>query len=438
MRGDLRRPDTARGKLCVLRSFIAVLFHQDYENALELATDALAILEEDQLQWRIVALWARAESLERTHNITEAIEAFREAASVGRAFSGQIFSVVVETALAKALNENGRRREAIGVCEEAIERHTDDNAHASPVAGMIFTWLGNLAYEADQLELARRYHEEGVKLSGQLGVDYDITFSRGLSASTLYAQGETDAALESLQQARQVAAKTGYTDSEWFLALEAEFRLKQGDLPFALRWAKKAGLSPDVTPELMGIEQQLTYCRLLLAQGQLSDVRRLLARLERFAEDYGLVRRLIAVHILQALTADQSGDRTLARQILSRAVEIAAPGGYVRAFLDEGPHIIALLPDVRPSAPAFVDELLEHAGAPGLHLMAAQPLIEPLSERELEVLRLIASGLTNREIAQELFIAVGTVKRHINNIYGKLGVHSRTQAVAKARELQLL
>jgi hypothetical protein len=232
---------------------------------------------------------------------------------------------------------------------------------------MIFTWLGNLAYEADQLELARRYHEEGVRLRGQLGVDYDITFSRGLSASTLYAQGETDAALESLQQARQVAAKTGSTDSEWFLTPEAEFRLKQGDLPFALRWAKKAGLFPDVTRELIGIEQQLTTCRLLLAQGRLSDVRRLLARLERCAEDYGLVRRLITIHILQALTADQSGNRILARQILSRAVEITAPGEYIRAFLDEGLRVNAVLQDVRPGAPAFVDVLLEHAGAPGPH-----------------------------------------------------------------------
>jgi LuxR family maltose regulon positive regulatory protein len=93
---------------------------------------------------------------------------------------------------------------------------------------------------------------------------------------------------------------------------------------------------------------------------------------------------------------------------------------------------------VRDVAPAFVDQLLDAAGVSASRAAMAQPLVEPLSERELEVLRLIAAGLANREIAEELVIAVGTVKRHINHIYGKLNVGSRTQALAKARELRLL
>ncbi len=160
--------------------------------------------------------------------------------------------------------------------------------------------------------------------------------------------------------------------------------------------------------------------------------------------------------MLQALVAERSRDRALAHDRLARALEGAASEDYVRAFLDEGDAVARLLPGVRSVAPAFTDRLLEafHSGGADLASQGrrvpvppdgpesgrkvVEPLIEPLSERELEVLQLVAAGLSNREIAQELYIAVGTVKRHTNHIYGKLGVHSRTQAVARSRELGLL
>ncbi len=129
----------------------------------------------------------------------------------------------------------------------------------------------------------------------------------------------------------------------------------------------------------------------------------------------------------------------MARQLLVQALEIAAPEDYFRAFLDEDARIIALLPGVQHVAPPFVGRLLEYAGVSRPRRdSVSQPLIEPLSARELEVLDLIADGLSNREIAERLFIVVGTVKRHIHNIYGKLDVHSRTQAIAKATTLRLL
>ncbi|UCG26485.1 MAG: response regulator transcription factor [Chloroflexota bacterium] len=126
---------------------------------------------------------------------------------------------------------------------------------------------------------------------------------------------------------------------------------------------------------------------------------------------------------------------------LETAVRLAAPGSYRRAFLEEDRAVAALLPRLRHVSPAFVTLLLEDARAePGRQRSAHlnQPLLEPLSDRELEVLDLIAGGFSNQEIADRLFITVGTVKTHAHNIYGKLDANGRTQAVARARELELL
>jgi LuxR family maltose regulon positive regulatory protein len=181
------------------------------------------------------------------------------------------------------------------------------------------------------------------------------------------------------------------------------------------------------------------YARILIAQERSADAQLLLDKLREFTTQRGLQRWLITISILQALLAAGTNEPEAARDHLERAVELAAPEGYYRAFLVEDTQVLNLLLEVRDTAPQFIAYITGFArGETPVQRVSSQPLIEPLSERELEVLDLIALGHTNAEIASRLFIAIGTVKRHINNMYGKLGVSSRTQAIAKARELQLL
>lgn len=153
------------------------------------------------------------------------------------------------------------------------------------------------------------------------------------------------------------------------------------------------------------------------------------------SEQYG---RLVFIRLMQAQAAAGQGERAGALAYLEAAVERAAPEGFRCPFLDVPAEVQMLLPHVRTSAPDFVDDLLARGGHEVPESPAQEHLIEPLSDRELEVLGLIAAGLSNREIAERLFIAVGTVKRHAHNLYGKLAVDSRTEAVARARELELL
>jgi LuxR family transcriptional regulator, maltose regulon positive regulatory protein len=427
------------GALLVLRGYTALLAQHDEAAAIELATAALRALPQDQPRWRIQALWTIAEAQERTRPIAEAIHTLREACRVGRTLGNQMFAVMAEFFLATALSLHGQRREAMAVCEAAIVRYTDSLGRLSPLAALLSSRLGILHYEANQLDTASQHFDRGRALGQQLGSDAGLLFTTAYTAPVLHARGETNAALEHLQTARQLARQTDVTDAGWILALEVNIRLQQSDLAGALRSFETAGLSPDNAPEYLRMEQHLAYARLLLAQDRLVEARRLLAHLEQFVSERGLYRWLITIHLLLALAAERTGDQAVARDQVAEALRVAAPENYIRAFLDEDMRVCALLREVRRKAPQFVDQVLAHAGAADSLPQAKRPsLVEPLSARELEVLRLIVAGLSNPEIAQELVISIGTVKRHINHIYGKLDAQSRTQAVAKARVLGLL
>ncbi len=429
----------AMGHLLTLRCFLAVMGSQDYARAVELAAQALQRLDPGQPHWRSIALWSMAESQESLGDIAGAIATLREARRVSLSAGNQISLTMVEMSLALVLNNHGKRRAAVAFCEEAISRYTDASGHLSPISSLILSRLGMLHYEANELQQAHECFERSLALGRRLGLANVDAFAQALAAPTRFARGEREAALDALQRAYRLTVQTGFSDPAWILTYEAALRFRQGDLPFVRRWAEAAGLTPEEPVTYLRLDQQLLYAQLLLAEGRLAEAQGLLARLEQYTAEHTMDRPRIAVLILQALAAELSGGRPAARELLAAALQLAAPEDYFRAFLDADERILALLPAVRRAAPPFVDRLLAYAGLPGrpAHL-AAQPLVEPLSRRELEVLALIAAGLSNAAIAEKLVIAPGTVKRHVNHIYGKLEVQSRTQAVARARALGIL
>jgi LuxR family maltose regulon positive regulatory protein len=191
----------------------------------------------------------------------------------------------------------------------------------------------------------------------------------------------------------------------------------------------------------------IALARILIAQGRPDETTRLLSRLLNAAEAGGHISRVIEILMLQALTSQTEGETVQAMNALERALALAEPRGFLRLFVDEGPPMARLLYEAlsRGIAPDYVRRLL--VAFPDVEPEQANPqnvqtpevdLIEPLSERELDVLALLAEGLTNREIASRLYLALNTVKAHARNLYGKLGVHSRTQAIARAQALGLL
>jgi LuxR family maltose regulon positive regulatory protein len=207
------------------------------------------------------------------------------------------------------------------------------------------------------------------------------------------------------------------------------------------------GLNVDGDPTYLHEMEYIVLARILVAQGRLDEATPLLQRLLEAAEARGHTSRVIEILMLQAIVFHVGGEPDQAMTSLERALNLAKPGGFIRIFVDEGPSMARLLYEAlsRGIAPDYVRRLLAaftidepvQAG-PKKSPTDQSELVEPLSERELEILQRIAEGFTNREIADRLCLSLNTVKVHTRNIYGKLGVNNRTQAVARARALGVL
>jgi len=332
------------------------------------------------------------------------------------------------------------------LCRQLVEEGAAQPGHGLPIAEGAYLAWSLLSYEANELDLAREQVLRALDLCEQMNIGGGILLGQHILARLQLANGEIDGMRKTCQEGRQRAAQLDRApQGAWFAALEAQASLQQGDIAATARWAEAAELTPADAPHYWNELVYFTYVRLLLAQGQLEEARTLLATMERSARQGGRNRKLITIYLQQALVEQATGREKQALARVENGLRLAAPEDYRQAFLDEGQAMVDLLPPVRHVAPAFVDSLLEvfrdvrHEGRRTKgEVRPSVALIEPLTERELEILRFIAAGRSNPEIADLLYLSLNTVKWHVRNLYGKLGVSNRVGAVARAQELGLL
>ena len=262
-----------------------------------------------------------------------------------------------------------------------------------------------------------------------------------------------DGALDLLDQAERLYDGNFSPNVRPIATRKIQVWLAQGRLGEALGWAREQGLSVENELSYLREFDHITLARVLLTcyqsgreDGSISGVMGLLERLLKAAEEGGRMGSVIEILVLQALAHHAQGDLPAALLPLQHALALAEPEGYVRMFLDEGSSMMQLLREAsaREIMPDYTDKLLaafeaeKRKSEDKAHLPPTQPLIEPLSQRELKILQLIAQGLSNREIGERLFLALDTIKGHNRKIFDKLQVQSRTEAIARARELGLL
>jgi LuxR family maltose regulon positive regulatory protein len=300
--------------------------------------------------------------------------------------------------------------------------------------------LADIHREQNEFDQAQELFTQGLDLTASLTMDADVLAMGYFGMARLkVAQGDGSSALQLLREF-EMRARRGRYIAPWLTAIgaaQARVHLAVGHLPAASAWAEASGLSAAGDLNYLDEQACLTLVRVRIAQGRATDA---LALLERWLSDAEAKNRhgsAIQMLVLTALAWRAHGDPAKAHASLRRALALGEPEGYVRVFADEGPALVALLAEQPQSV--YGRRLLAASGQPMPDpAIAAEPVApagEPLRPRELEVLRLIATGLSNQEIASQLVLGRGTVKTHVNNLFRKLDVTSRTQAIARARQL---
>src|SRR5947209_8613234 len=441
------------------------LFSGDHAGCVALARQTLDLVPETEVMMQASARVGPAHAFLVSGDVTQASEDLVAAASAPVRATGDLFALLTSiTLLARLQVLQGRLRQAAITYEQVV--------HVVPGQEMLHVLVGSAGYyfgrgdllrEWNELDEASRHLSQGMELvRGRLTVDaHVVTQGYTALARLQMARGDASLALATLDAFTQLASLRHFVPHlvAHGLAVRAQVELAQDHLAAAIRWADASGLSTEDDLSYLHEREYLTLARVRIAQGRndpaghansgtspfLRDALQLLERLLEDAEARARRGSALEILLLRALAFPAEAHRKEALASLERALLLSEPEGYIRLFLDEGEPMLALLRQAhaRGIAAGYVATLLSAFGELGaraslLRTSRADSLVEPLSERELAVLRLLVAGLSNAAMAQELVITVGTVKRHVNSIYTKLGVTSRTQAVARAHTLQLL
>jgi len=344
----------------------------------------------------------------------------------------------------------GRLHEAMTTHEQGLQWATRE-ARVLQGAADMHVGMSSIYYEHNDLRTATQCLLTSQSLGELAGLPQNPYRWRSTMARIRQAQDDLDGALQLLEEAERVYDGNFSPNVRPVATWKVRVWLVQGRLDEATRWARERGLSVDDKLTYLHEFDHITFARVLLACHQhdradvpITEIVNLLERLLKAAEEGGRMGSAIEILALQALVHDAQGDIPSALLPLQRALELAEPQGYIRMFLDEGKSMLGLLCEASAHKimPDYTDKLLaafqaerqENKDKPE----RPQPLIDPLSQRELEVLRLVAQGLSNQEICERLFLALDTIKGYNRRIFDKLQVQRRTEAIARARELGLI
>jgi LuxR family transcriptional regulator, maltose regulon positive regulatory protein len=458
--------ESPASEIIAIRATVAGL-QRDVPRTIALAREALALLPDESVLVRSVVALMLGTATYLSGNMVDASSAFADAIRYSRAGNLLIISMFGLRQLGELQMRMGQLQRAAATFQSAIdlagEYYPEYTAgglagRPIPVAGTAYVGLGLLQYEWNNLTQAEQLLRSGIKL-GQQGSNIEILLMGPIGlAKVQLAQGNSASARVTLGEALDYARRMGVPRlADWLGAEYARLNLYMGDGRAALAWDNERRLDiNDPISYLLEIDY-LTLAQTRLFQERHEEALHLLERLLKLAEQEQRTSSVIEIYALEGLVLAAQGKSIGARRVLRRALDMAAPEGFVRVFVDFGHPMQALLAQelqltesegrgrgvfatyVRSLLAAFPAERENEPGRPTHQNNAsAPPPGEPISPRELEVLRLVAAGLSNQEIAERLVVGLSTVKKHINNLYGKLEVKSRTQALKRAREIGVL
>jgi LuxR family maltose regulon positive regulatory protein len=389
-----------------------------------------------------LAAWGRGELDEAYRWYAAGMASLERAGRIADLVGGAITTTDIRLA-------QGRLSDALTLSEAGLELGTRGGRPSLRGVADMHTNIGEIRYQRNDLAGAASALEESLRLGDELGFPRHHYLSRLLQARLRQAGGDIEGALEAFNEAERSYVADFSPNVRPVAAQRAAMLIAHGRLAEARRWAAEAGVALGDPASYVREYELLTLARLTMAEarggiGQPDDLQSALGLLDRLIEPAETGKRngsVLEIRIAEALARHAAGDSDGAIDALEAAAAIGEPEGYVRVFLDAGPSMTALLRVVakRRDARGYLGDLLAAAAMPAADRpRPAKGLVEPLSERELEVLRLLRSELSGPDMARELVVSLNTFRTHTRNIYAKLGVTSRLAALRRAQELELL
>ncbi len=433
---------TMRGTISAGRAYLAELRGNVPEAAslARQALDCLTDMDGMSQSMRSVATSTLAKSMFFTGQLAEARQIYDRAVEIEKAANNTEMIINTNCEICDILVEQGKLKQAERILLEILPMTGRTDGQRLPLCARIYSSLATIYYQWDKLDQAGQNIQQCLATSQQWGNIEQQAVATVLSAKLEQANGKPEKAIALVKIAEQFNRDYQLYPwtSKWISPIIYQLWISSGNLELVEEYLRSCGIGTSDDLSFLNELSHLTLLRWLLASGSFDAALVLSQRMLQFAQEGERTGRVIELLILQSLANLGLKDHNSAVRDLSQALLLAQHEGYQRVFLDEGEGIRKLLylMKTNPGVAEYASQLLAAFGpSAGAEPWADQLLIEPLSEREIEVLRLIEAGLSNQGIASRLFISTATVKRHISNIYSKLDVKNRTQAVSRGKEL---
>ncbi|MES0361772.1 MAG: LuxR C-terminal-related transcriptional regulator [Anaerolineales bacterium] len=439
-----------RGQISAIRALYALKKAQ-IPQSIEFSNQALDYLPKDYFN-RGVAYFSLGWAKKVQGDLSGAIQAYDEGRRASLAAGNQILAQVIILDIGKTQSLQGHLHQAAETFREAIGFKYEKSEIKIPYASPASISLANILREWNELDAAMSHLEEGIEIGLASKIVDGVAVGYASMALVALAQGDLEAAIQACKKTERMVKDIPDLEPETLtITLDSRVRLSisQNKLTEAARYIQESGLSVDTKIKYIADFEHIVLARVLIHSGRensaaqdVSDVHKLLEEILKMASSAGYLSLRIEALALQALAFDVQGKHDQALNSLEEALSLAESEGYIRTFVDEGEPMAKLLRSAasRDISKNYVHTLLA-AFEPGrleTQPIVNQSLVEPLSNRELEVLRLLSTDLSGPEIAQELSISLNTMRTHTKNIYSKLDVNNRRTAILKADEFDLL
>jgi LuxR family maltose regulon positive regulatory protein len=441
-----------RGRIDAFRALAVVRLHGDLAQAARLARQALPLLHEDEQHWRGTCLRFIGAEEFLSGRLHQARQTLQEAQTLFIAVGNNYAARAGLFVLGDLCTLQGELHQAAELYRAALTTAGEDGATKSKA----LLGLARLAYEWNELEAAEQQAQQALDLGTRMGNELFQVQASLILVDVQHARGQITEAREMLHALLAwIQLHRSPQLYRSILLQQARLQLASGDLAGVESWSARSAMYREAVPRLQQEQEDLLIVRLLLAQGKADEA---LHRLESWlseAREQGRIRSVLEIRILMALTYAAQQRQSQARQQLREALRLAHTQGYLRLFLDEGEAMIALLrtvlPALRRQLPAAyirslqrafalqqLEQVVSLSPASSAPIAASLALIDPLSPQEQRVLRLLAAGFSNAEIAEALVVSINTVKTQVQSIYRKLNVQSRKEAREAVRSQELI